>query len=76
MEIQSAIIFGSRAMGTSRNGSDVDIAIKGDRITEDLILEISSELNEKIQIPYRVDIVAPDLTDNEDLAENIKRVGK
>ncbi|WP_460982604.1 nucleotidyltransferase domain-containing protein [Spirosoma fluminis] len=30
--IQQAILFGSRAKGTQRPGSDIDIALKGDRV--------------------------------------------
>lgn len=32
-EVRQALIFGSRAKGNYKPGSDVDIALKGDRIT-------------------------------------------
>ena len=48
-EVEEAIIFGSRAMGTSKNGSDVDIALKGEKINFDTISTIRSRLDE---LPY------------------------
>lgn len=40
-EVDSAVIFGSRATGNYRNGSDIDLALKGDRITPKIMLDIS-----------------------------------
>lgn len=36
-EIESVVIFGSRATGHHRNGSDVDLALKGEGINFDLL---------------------------------------
>ncbi|WP_206528164.1 nucleotidyltransferase domain-containing protein [Marinitoga sp. 38H-ov] len=40
-EIEEVFIFGSRAMGNYKKGSDIDLAIKGKEITRDLLLKIS-----------------------------------
>jgi type I restriction enzyme, S subunit len=48
-EVEEAIIFGSRAMGTYKNGSDIDIALKGEKITFDTISTIRLRLDE---LPY------------------------
>ncbi|MEW6606108.1 MAG: nucleotidyltransferase domain-containing protein [bacterium] len=34
-QIEQAIIFGSRAKGSHKKGSDIDLAIKGKDITEE-----------------------------------------
>ncbi|SFV52589.1 Nucleotidyltransferase [hydrothermal vent metagenome] len=72
--IDKAIIFGSRAKGTYRNGSDVDIAIKG---TIDLktIAKLSYLLNQESFMPYKFDIVNYSKTQHGDLKEHIDRVG-
>lgn len=75
-EIEEAYIFGSRAKGNYRNGSDVDIALKGANIKRSLVLEISDILNEETNMPYRFDIVHFDRIDKKELSEHILRVGK
>ena len=74
-EIESAVLFGSRAIGTFKKGSDIDIAIYGQNLTQQTALSISSQLNENAPIPYFVDIVAPEFVDSPSLIEHIERVG-
>ncbi len=50
-------MFGSRAMGNYRKGSDIDIAIKGDRVSSRTITNLSARLNERLPLPYQYDIV-------------------
>lgn len=75
-EIEQAIIFGSRAKGNYKNGSDVDIAIKGENITHELINAISQQLNEETLMPYQFDILDYFSIKNNSLNEHINRVGK
>ena len=55
--VQSAFIFGSRAKGTYKKGSDIDLALKGRELNDRIIREISVQLNEYLPIPYFVDVV-------------------
>ncbi|GMV00202.1 MAG: hypothetical protein AMXMBFR51_29340 [Ignavibacteriota bacterium] len=75
-EIEEAYIFGSRAKGNYRQGSDVDIALKGEDIKRSQVLEISDLLNEETNMPYRFDIVHFDSIDRRELSEHILRVKK
>jgi predicted nucleotidyltransferase len=75
-EVEEAIIFGSRAKGNYRNGSDVDIVLKGGNITRDIILTISGELNEETTMPYHFDVLNFNTIRNDDLVAHIQRVGK
>jgi len=75
-EVDSARIFGSRANGNFRNGSDVDIALKGEKVDFSIVLKISTELNEETMMPYRFDIVDYNSISNPDLKEHIDRVGR
>ena len=52
-----AFIFGSRAQGTARQYSDLDLALEWDRpLGLDLVGEIAEALSES-DLPYKVDIV-------------------
>lgn len=72
--IEEAIIFGSRAKGTQKPGSDVDIALKGPGV-EFLTAQVSGILNEETPLPYTFDVVAFDTLENKALKEHIQRVG-
>lgn len=75
-EVESAIIFGSRAKGNFQNGSDIDIALVGKTLTSEIVFDITSILNERIPIPYRVDVVNYNSITSNELKEHIDRVGK
>lgn len=49
-------LFGSRAKGTARKYSDIDIAILSDELDENKRLKILFEL-ENSTLPYQVDVV-------------------
>ena len=42
-EIEKAIIYGSRAKGNYRIGSDIDLAIIGDELTFDIVINLLTE---------------------------------
>lgn len=75
-EIEKAVIFGSRAKGDFKPGSDVDIAIYGENITFDTVSAVHSMLEEQGPLPYFFDIVDYTHLDHKDLKEHIDRVGK
>ncbi len=54
-EIEEVILFGSRAKGTQKMASDVDLAIKGKNITDKTTKRLSSRLNEELPLPYFID---------------------
>lgn len=72
--LYEAAIFGSRAKGNSRPGSDVDLSIKGCTYSE--IVTISMKLNEETILPYFFDVVAFETIKNDQLIDHINRVGK
>jgi len=74
IEIEKVIIFGSRAKGTYKNGSDIDLAIIGDINIQNLNL-ISIELD-NLESPYIFDLCNYNKINNLDLKEHIDRVGK
>ena len=74
-QVEEGLIFGSRAKGNYRNGSDVDIALKGPELNLDILARISFILNEESVLPYKFDILNFHTIVNADLIEHINRVG-
>lgn len=73
-QIEQAILYGSRALGTSKPGSDIDITLLGQELTQDLILKIAQALDD-ILLPYMCDLSLFETIDNPELKEHISRVG-
>ena len=72
-EVQEAVLFGSRAKGNYRQGSDIDIAVKG-TVSKDVLSALLVAFDETV-LPYFVDIVVYDHIKNIALKEHIDRVG-
>lgn len=75
-EIEKAKIFGSRAMGNYKIGSDIDIALFGDNINNEILFKLEDDLNEVYPIPYFFDIVVYKELNNQNLKEHIDEYGK
>ena len=74
-EIDKVILYGSRAKGTHKPYSDIDITILGDNLNFSLLQKIEIELDDLL-LPYKFDVSLYNSIDNNDLVEHIKRVGK
>lgn len=74
--IDKVILYGSRAKGNYRNGSDIDITLFGQGLNlNNSVYPLMDELD-KLYLPYTFDISIFEHIDNEDLIEHIQRVGK
>lgn len=74
-QIKQVVLYGSRAKGNYRNGSDIDLTILGDEFTHSQMLHIANELDDLL-LPYKIDLSLLRQISNPDLVEHIKRVGK
>ena len=74
-EIKEVVMFGSRAKGNCKKGSDVDMAIKGENITHSTVTRLSYLLNEEKPLPYYFDIVHYEKIKEPELLGHIDRVG-
>jgi predicted nucleotidyltransferase len=74
--IKEAILYGSRAKGNCRRGSDIDLSLKTtDTFNFTDLLHIAGDFDDS-DIPYFVDVSIYDKLSNPDLKEHINRVGK
>jgi len=74
-QVESAILYGSRAMGNYRPGSDIDLALTGDGLDLSLLQKIEWELDELL-LPYRIDLSLLGNIENSQLLEHVRRVGR
>lgn len=73
--VERAVIYGSRAKGTYRPGSDIDLTLQGHTLTHEMRSRIASELDELL-LPYTIDLSVFDTLDHEALRDHIVRVGQ
>ena len=73
--VEKAVIYGSRAKGNYRPGSDIDLTLFGQGLDLDMLGKIAADLDES-PIPYQVDLSLFEHIDNIALREHIERVGQ
>ena len=75
-EVESVILFGSRAMGNFKRGSDVDLALLGLRVDEKTLFQVHHKLEEETLLPYFFDVLIYEKVTNSDLLKHIDKYGK
>ncbi|NCX95621.1 MAG: nucleotidyltransferase domain-containing protein [Chitinophagia bacterium] len=74
-EVAEVILFGSRAMGNYRPGSDIDLAIMSDSLTLNTLLALQIEL-ENLGLLYKIDLLDYKKIKDADVRNNILLNGK
>lgn len=72
--IEKAVIYGSRAKGNFKQGSDIDLTLVGTALPSDLRSTIASELDDLL-LPYTIDLSLLAELNHAELREHIERVG-
>jgi predicted nucleotidyltransferase len=73
--LQKVVLYGSRAKGTNKPFSDVDITLVGDELTQDDLTDVMYRLSES-SLPYFCDVSLFSNLDNSALIDHIQRRGK
>jgi predicted nucleotidyltransferase len=73
--IECVILYGSRAKGNYRQGSDIDLTLKGCQLDYNHLVKIATDIDDLL-LPYKVDLSLYHLISNPDLIAHINRVGK
>ena len=73
-EIEQALLYGSRAKGVYKPGSDIDLTLKGESIDLSVMNQIGLTLDDLL-LPYTFDLSVYSHIRNKDLLEHIDRVG-
>lgn len=74
-EVDRAIIYGSRAKGSYRPGSDIDLALAGETVTLPTMLKIELELDDLL-LPYKIDMALLAQIEDPAVLAHIARVGQ
>jgi predicted nucleotidyltransferase len=74
-QVDRAVLYGSRAKGNYKNGSDIDLTLCGDAdLTLNVLYQIMHALDDLL-LPYTIDLsIFGDIGDP-DVVEHIRRVG-
>ncbi len=73
-EVEQVVIYGSRAKGNYKAGSDLDITVKGNDLNLSKLNNIVLKLDD-LMLPYIIDISLYNQINNPDLIDHIDRVG-
>lgn len=72
--IEKVIVYGSRAKGNFREGSDIDLTVIAPTLTLSDLLRMETEI-ENLMLPYKVDLSLFHLIDNSEVRDHIRRIG-
>lgn len=73
--IERVIIYGSRAKGTYKPGSDIDLVVEGNDLTFSELMSVENKLDDLL-LPYKIDLSEKNSISSEELLGHIQRVGK
>ena len=74
-QVEEVVLYGSRAKGTQRAGSDIDLTLIGPDLTLEIRNEIGRQLDD-LSLPYNmIDLSICEHIQNPALLEHIGRVG-
>jgi predicted nucleotidyltransferase len=74
-QVKQAILYGSRAKGNHKNGSDIDLTLYGGTdLTLPVLYRIMDELDDLL-LPYTIDLSIYANIGDPDVIAHIKRVG-
>lgn len=71
--VERVVLFGSRAKGSYRDGSDIDLCLYGNiSLVQIYILQ---DLLDDLMLPYKFDLIVYETINNLELIDHIERVG-
>lgn len=74
-EVEKVLIYGSRAKGNYRTGSDIDLTLQGKQLSLFTLNKIGAELDELL-LAYTFDLSIYNHIKNTELLEHIESIGK
>ncbi|MBS1209295.1 MAG: polymerase beta domain protein region [Proteobacteria bacterium] len=74
-EVEKAILYGSRAKGDFKLGSDIDLTLFGEALTHRTQLDLMEELDDLL-LPWMIDLSIFAELDHPALQAHIQRVGQ
>jgi len=73
-QIGRVLLYGSRAKGNFRTGSDIDLCLEAEYMQIPDLLKLSGEIDDLL-LPWKVDLALKHTIENPELLAHIERVG-
>lgn len=73
-ELEKVLLYGSRAKGNFKPGSDIDLTCIGERLTQSILNKIENDIDDLL-LPYTFDISILKHISNPDFIAHVNRVG-
>ncbi len=73
-QVEKAVLYGSRAKGTHRPGSDIDLTLCGSGLGQTHLAQIDGALDDLL-LPYKIDLSEMASLTHPALLDHIRRVG-
>jgi len=73
-QVEKAVLYGSRAKGNYKRGSDIDLTLSGSGLNASVLSQISCGLDDLL-LPQKIDVSVFAKISHSDLIEHIRRVG-
>jgi len=73
-QVEQAVLYGSRAKGNFKNGSDIDLTLQGTGLVHQDLLKVMDELDDLL-LPYTIDLSLFASLTHPELIDHIRRVG-
>jgi predicted nucleotidyltransferase len=73
-QVDQAILYGSRAAGNYKNGSDIDLTLYGEALTFSTLKKIIDDFD-TLYLPYTIDLSIFANISDPDIIDHIQRVG-
>jgi predicted nucleotidyltransferase len=73
-EVDKAVLYGSRAKGNFKSGSDIDLTLYGNGLSLTILHKIENELDDLL-LPYKIDLSIFRQIADPDVVDHIQRVG-
>lgn len=67
-DIEKVVLFGSRALGNFKPGSDVDLMISGAQVNPSIVTKLFGLLNDEVSVPFKFDLAL----DNQQLSPELR----
>ena len=73
--VEAVVLYGSRALGRQRSGSDVDLCLQAPAMTLGQLLVLGAALDDLL-LPWTIDLQLRHLIQHQPLLDHIDRVGE
>ncbi|HJN35750.1 MAG: nucleotidyltransferase domain-containing protein [Prochlorococcus sp.] len=73
--VQRVLLYGSRALGRHRSGSDIDLCLEAPAMGLQELLELGARLDD-LMLPWPIDLQLRHLIDHADLQAHLERAGE